>query len=127
MAFQSLFLLSSTETDPETALQQVLEQWQQTQAPDYLRFLVNSIWEDKTSLDQQLKPCLKTGWSLERLSRADLNLLRLGLFEITKSPAIPDKVAINETLELVNQYSDQDSKKFINAILSNFVPESQPE
>ena len=89
-----------------------------------MTFLVTGVWDERTQLDQQLSQYLKTGWQIQRLSRIDVNILRLGLFEIKNSPAIPAKVAINEALELVNQYSTADAKKFINGVLSNFIPDS---
>ncbi len=125
MALQALFIASShPDLAITAALQQVLHYWQVEQCPEYLTFLVTDVWDERTQLDQQLSQYLKTGWQIQRLSRIDLNILRLGLFEIKNSPAIPAKVAINEALELVNQYSTADAKKFINGVLSNFIPDS---
>ncbi|MBA1435137.1 transcription antitermination factor NusB [Bombilactobacillus bombi] len=122
LAFQTLFLLTSNVVDEQQALQEVLQTAQISETPDYLQFLVQGVWDKHELLDQQLAQHLKKGWTLQRLSRADVNILRIGLFEIQNSPAIPAKVAVNEALELVDQYSDPQAKKFVNGILSNFIP-----
>ncbi|MCO6541661.1 MAG: transcription antitermination factor NusB [Lactobacillus sp.] len=122
LAFQTLFLLSSNDTDLDNALQEVLQASKIDNCPEYLRFLVQGVWQNRQQLDKDLTQFLKKGWSLKRLSRVDVNILRIGLFEIKESQAIPAKVAINEALELVDQYSDPESKKFVNGILSNFIP-----
>lgn len=122
LAFQTLFLLSSNNISLETALKEVLATAKITQIPNYLHFLVQGVWQNHEQLDQQLSKYLKKNWTLQRLSRVDLNILRIGLFEIEQSTDIPVNVAINEALELAEQYSDPRSKKYINGILSNFVP-----
>ncbi|MGL5884579.1 transcription antitermination factor NusB [Lactobacillus mellis] len=124
LAFQTLFLLSSNNINLEAALQEVLATAKITEFPDYLHFLVQGVWHNHEQLDQQLSQYLKKNWSLQRLSRVDLNILRIGLFEIQQSPEIPAKVAINEALKLAEQYSDPRAKKYINGVLSNFVPVS---
>lgn len=55
------------------------------------------------------------------MSKTDLILLRLGLFELQFVPDVPDKVAVNEALELAKTYGDDADAKFINGILGHFV------
>ncbi|UQS81628.1 transcription antitermination factor NusB [Bombilactobacillus folatiphilus] len=122
LAIQALFLLDSLpKQDVDAALQEVLALNSVTQTPDYLTFLVNGVRERLFQLDEQLTKHLKSGWSLARISRIDVNIMRLALFEVQNSPAVPAKVAINEALELTEQFSEPQSKKFINAVLSHFI------
>lgn len=65
------------------------------------------------------------GWTLDRMPNADRNLLRLAVYEILHHEEIPQSVSINEAVELAKQYSTQESAKFINGILGNFVREQE--
>ena len=67
-------------------------------------------------------PKLKEGWTLERLTLIEKNILRLGLFEMTEFDT-PQLVALNEAIELSKKFSDEKSSKFINGILSKFITE----
>ncbi|KRL86834.1 transcription antitermination factor NusB [Lacticaseibacillus pantheris] len=90
-------------------------------APEYLFDLVNGVLAKQDELDAAIKPELRSGWTMARLSKPDLVLLRLGLYEIKFEDDVPAKVAVNEVLELAKQYSDDSAVKFINGVLGNFV------
>ncbi|KRN24789.1 hypothetical protein FC75_GL001161 [Lacticaseibacillus camelliae DSM 22697 = JCM 13995] len=91
------------------------------EAPAYLTTLVDGVLAHQDELDAQISAKLKKGWTLQRLSKTDLILLRLGLFELQFVPDVPDKVAVNEALELAKTYGDDADAKFINGILGHFV------
>ena len=57
------------------------------------------------------------GWKLERMSKVDLSILRLGIYELLFDDSIPDKVAINEAVEISKTYGGEDTSSFINGIL----------
>lgn len=63
------------------------------------------------------------GWSIERLDKIDLAILRLAIFEILFEEDIPNKVAINEAVEFAKKYSSEKSYKFINGILATIEKE----
>lgn len=63
------------------------------------------------------------GWSIERLSKVVLAILRLGIYEILFDADIPDRVAINEAVELSKAYTDEDAFTFVNALLGKVVNE----
>ena len=65
---------------------------------------------------------LKADWTIERISKIDLSLLKLAIYEI-KYKEIPYKVAINECLELAKKYGEETSRNFINGILASIVKE----
>lgn len=56
-------------------------------------------------------------WKLSRMSKVDLTLLKLGLYELEYIPDTPKKVVINEILELAKEFSSEKSSSFINGIL----------
>lgn len=88
--------------------------------PVFLLNLVSGVVDNQTALDQALASHLKEGWTLERLTLVEKNILRLGLYEI-KYFDTPDKVAINEAVELAKTFSDTTSSRFVNGVLSQFV------
>ena len=90
--------------------------------PAFLLNLVTGVEQSKNELDDKLSQYLKEGWTLDRLTLIEKNILRLGLFEMTEFDT-PQLVAINEAIELSKKFSDEKSSKFINGILSKFVIE----
>lgn len=64
-----------------------------------------------------------SGWRLERIGKVELTLLRLALFEMRFDERIPDKVAINEAVELAKKYGTETSASFINGVLAKLVEE----
>lgn len=61
------------------------------------------------------------GWKPERMNRVDLSILRLACFEMDFDDEVPDKVAINEAVELAKKYGGDESPRFVNGILSKLV------
>ena len=61
------------------------------------------------------------GWKTSRMSKVDLAILRLALFEMLHDDNIPTSVAINEAVELAKKFGDKDSYSFINGILGNIA------
>ena len=59
-------------------------------------------------------------WTINRLAKPDLVILRLALFEIQYAENVPTVVAINEALELTKTFSSDKSRKFINGALGKF-------
>ena len=92
------------------------------QLPNFLVELVSGVQAKKDDLDKQLTQHLNTGWTIDRLTLVEKNLLRLGVFEITSFDT-PQLVAVNEAIELAKSFSDQKSARFINGLLSQFVTE----
>lgn len=62
-----------------------------------------------------------SGWTTERMGKAELAILRLAAFEITFDEDVPDAVAINEAVELAKRYGQDASGSFINGVLAKFV------
>ncbi|MBR1815735.1 MAG: transcription antitermination factor NusB [Lachnospiraceae bacterium] len=58
-----------------------------------------------------------SGWSIERIGKAELAILRLGIYEIIYDDDIPFSVAVNEAVELSKIYCGEEAKSFINGIL----------
>ena len=63
---------------------------------------------------------LKDDWKLSRISKMDLAILKLAIYEI-KFSDVPYKVSINEAVELAKKYGEDNSKTFVNGILASIV------
>lgn len=57
------------------------------------------------------------GWKINRIGKVELAVLRLGIYEMKYDEDVPERLAINEAVELAKMYAGDDSYKFINAIL----------
>ncbi|WP_161980164.1 transcription antitermination factor NusB [Streptococcus sp. S784/96/1] len=91
--------------------------------PVFLLNLIKGVQDHQTDLDKKIAEYLKKGWSLDRLTLNDKILLRLALYEMQYEDT-PDRVVINEIIDIAKKYSDHISAKFINGILTNFIVET---
>ena len=74
----------------------------------------------KDEIDAIISKYLKKGWTLRRISRPSLAILRLAVYEITYLESIPDAVSVNEAVELAKKYTIDESG-FVNGILGSVV------
>ena len=81
----------------------------------YINTIVNGVREYAAKLDEEITACLR-GWTIARLSRVDLAILRLAVFEM-KYTDLPAPIAINEAVELTRKYSQEESCSFVNGVL----------
>ena len=88
----------------------------------YIIDKANKILDNKETIDQEIES-VSNKWKVDRMDKVDKAILRLAYYESKMDEEIPDKVAVNEAVELSKKYSSDASPKFINGILSNFVAE----
>ncbi|NGX26601.1 MAG: hypothetical protein K940chlam6_00526 [Chlamydiae bacterium] len=77
--------------------------------------IVDTIWEKREELDQ-LIVAKAIGYELERISRIERSILRLGLYELLYTD-LPDKVAITEAIRLTRKFATAEGGSFVNALL----------
>lgn len=65
--------------------------------------------------------CVAEGWKTKRIGKAELAILRLAIYEMKYDEEVPEKVAINEAVELAKRFGGKDSSAFINGILAKLV------
>ena len=87
---------------------------------DYTRELVNGVSENRRKIDELITTYAQ-GWDMDRLPAVDRNILRLGIFEILWSSAVPTSVAIDEALILAKELSSDDSSKYIHGVLGRIA------
>ena len=80
----------------------------------------------REELDSLINKVAK-GWRTSRMGRAELNLIRLALYEMRYDDTVPLKVAINEAVELGKEYGDDDAPSFINGILARLTEVDKEE
>jgi len=91
-------------------------------AQEYIKDVVRGIERNKEEINNQIEKNLKADWKIERISKIDLAILKLAIYEI-KHTETPFKVVINEAVELAKKYGEDSSKKFVNGILASVVKE----
>ena len=89
---------------------------------EYAIKLANSVNSEREYLDSLIESHLKKGWTLRRISKPSLAILRLALYEMKFEENVPDSVAINEAVELAKKYT-VDESKFINGVLGAIARE----
>ncbi len=121
-------LIYSLEIQKEENLEEQIELYlecndvEDEEAKEYIKDVIIGIKEHIVEIQGLIEKNLKADWKIDRISKIDLSLLKLAIYEI-KYKKIPYKVAINESLELAKKYGEETSKNFINGILASVVKE----
>lgn len=85
----------------------------------FVQQLLNGVRTHLKSVDERLEETAKN-WKLSRMAATDRNVLRLGAYEILYSDT-PDRVAINEAIELAKRYGTNNSSQFVNGVLDRLM------
>lgn len=93
-------------------------------AKEYINDTVLGIEKNKSEIVNLIEKNLKADWKIQRISKIDLSILKLAIYEI-KYKEIPYKVAINEAVELAKRYGEETSKTFVNGMLASIVKEEE--
>lgn len=86
----------------------------------YINVVVNGVKNNLDSIDSIILSKLKN-WSMERIAKIDLAILRLAIYEIMYMDDIPVKVTANEAVELAKLYGNNDSKSFVNGVIAKVI------
>jgi transcription antitermination protein NusB len=98
----------------------------QVVAPDELTtMLVTGVAAHRDRLDAAIAERAE-GWSLARMPLLDLDVLRLGAFELAERPDVPVAVVIDEAVELAKRFSTDNSGRFVNGVLSALAAQLRP-
>lgn len=87
---------------------------------EYMKAVVFGACENKNEINEKISPLLKK-WDISRLPKVSLALLQLAIYEIDNMEDVPSRVAVNEAVELAKQYGDDDTYKFINGVLAEYL------
>ena len=87
---------------------------------DYFLEVINGVMNSLKEIDEIIETKAK-GWTIDRIAKMDLPILRVAIFEIKHREDIPVGVSINEAVELAKKFGSDDSAKFINGLLGQVV------
>ena len=84
---------------------------------------VKDLVKNNAELEKQISNNLKSDWKLERISKVNVALLKLAIYEMLFKK-VPYKIVINEVVELAKKYGEDTSSSFINGVLATVVKEN---
>lgn len=87
---------------------------------DYIERVLSGVLKNKEEIDNTIEKYL-VKWTIDRLPKMNLAILRMASYELTFEEDIPEKVSINEAIELAKKYGDDNAPAFINAVLNNLI------
>lgn len=121
-------LIYSQEIQKEENIQEQIELFleanevRDNNAIEYINDTVQGIESNREEILALIEKNLKTDWKVQRISKVDLSLLKLAIYEI-KYKKLAFKIVINEVVELAKKYGEDQSKNFVNGILASIVKE----
>lgn len=123
-AFTQIFQLNQQGDDKAEMLGHLLDAIPECEDNlGYIQSVVNGVDEKRDELNAIISAHLKKGWTLSRISKVSHSILKLALYEIKYVDDVPEKVAINEAVNLAKEYGSEDDPKFVNGILGAIVKE----
>jgi transcription antitermination protein NusB len=118
IAMKLLYQLEIQKDDREDQIKMVLEENSLLEKDrEYIIDVVNGIQTNLAYIDKTIDIYSK-GWKIGRISKVDLSIMRLSIYEICFRSDIPYSVSVNEAVELAKKYSSEEAGSFVNGILS---------
>lgn len=87
----------------------------------YSKNLIAGFFAHREELEKEISAHLKPGWRLERINQISLAIMEVALYEIKYSQEIAAKAAVDEALNLCDEFAEPKNKAFINGVLANFI------
>jgi len=129
LALQALYSKDLVLQDVNYALKRIIESFGEGEEPTlevnskayaFASELVNGVVAHLTDIDRRIADQSKH-WSMARMARVDLNILRMAVFELLYRPDIPKNVTMNEAIEVAKRFGAEDSASFVNGILDEIA------
>lgn len=122
-AMELLFGMSISKETPEEIMETFIDNYEKDITVldlDYIKELLEGVEANIDEIDLLIEKNL-IEWKLDRISKVNLTILRIGIFEMKFQEKVPERVALNEALELCKIYSDEKSGPFINGVLDKVL------
>ncbi len=87
----------------------------------YIVDAANGVFDNMADIDELIKNNLTSQWSIERVSKVSLAILRLAVYEIKYKDDIPNNVSANEAVEIAKVYDIDGAAAFVNGVLSSII------
>lgn len=93
---------------------------------DFANAIVRGYAHERQRVDELIRS-VSQHWRLERMTRVDRNVLRLGAWELLSCPEIPRRVTLNEAIELAKRFGTESSAAFVNGVLDRIASDLKKE
>ncbi len=121
-AFKLIFELNQHMDDVDFLFDNLMNDVPQSiSSMPYIKSVVLGVMEKYDELSAAISENLAGGWRIERISKVARAVLMLAIYEIRYVDDVPDKVAINEAIELAKRFDEPDSSAFVNGVLAGVV------
>ena len=100
-----------------------IQKIEQEKVRNYITDMVAGITKNEQEILKRITQNLKEKWDISRISKVNLTILKLAIYEIIYNK-LPYKVVVNEAVELAKKYGDDTSPSFINGILANIIKQA---
>lgn len=125
LAFELLYSLEIQKVEKEERQEQIQlfiqeGEIEEEKAMQYIEQTINGIFLQQAEIEKMISQNLKEKWDIGRISKVNLALLKLGIYEMVYSK-LPYKVVVNEVVELAKKYGEDTSPSFVNGILANII------
>jgi N utilization substance protein B len=119
-----LFQLEASGSTPDEVIQLFWRSFEaDPEGRDYANQLLRGVAEHAGEIDARITKASEN-WRLERMSRVDRNVLRLSTWELLQRGDVPRAVILDEAVELAKTFGTEDSKAFVNGVLSRVADEA---
>lgn len=112
-----LFALDATSGDAEQAIRDF---WRElpgdAEGRSYADEVVRGVWGSLAEVDERIARA-STNWRIERMTRVDRNVLRIGTWELVNRSDVPRPVILDEAVEIAKRYGTEESGAFVNGVL----------
>ncbi len=122
--FKLIYSLEVQKTNSEDQIEIYMENAEMSEKDKQLvEEIAKKILELEPKIKQEIAKNLKSDWSIERISKINMSILEIAIYEILYVNT-PYKVAINEAVELAKKYGEDQSPSFVNGILASVVKDN---
>ncbi len=120
-AFKLIFQAEVNKDDPDFLIEHMLSEHPESEKNlSYIKTVFQGVLEKNDELSSDISDNLGKKWSIDRISRVSLAVLKLAIYEIKYMEDIPCKVSINEAVEIEKKYDEPDNSAFVNGVLGGF-------
>lgn len=121
LALSSIFCWLFSETNNEECVMLAKDLLEETETDAELSVsIIEGVKRHNDEIDRTISKCAPE-WPLDKISKVDLVILRIAIYELMYSKNTPQKVAIDEAVELAKEFGNDTSPKFVNGVLGTVV------
>jgi len=121
-AFKLIFELNQHSEELDFLFDNLTEEMPESMTSmPYIRGVVTGVLERMEELTDVINSNLKKGWTINRISKVSRAILLLAIYEIKYVEDVPDRVAVNEAVELAKQFDEPTAASFVNGVLAGVL------